>query len=147
MALDHFVADGDTTRFSVFAFINGCLNDNEDPHGYDSLSGACDDAKELAANYFGDWDHETDSGTLATPDLVITGPDGTEYVTRWIVRRVYDGEASYGEYLVTVETYEEEGETCRDCGDPLPDAGDGYAGRCGNCADAHESMRDQERES
>ncbi len=32
----------------------------------------------------------------------------------------------------------EDDEFCIDCGDVLDDAGDGYAGRCGNCADVHE---------
>ena len=145
MALDHFVADSDTTRFSVFAFVNGCLNDNDDPHGYDSLSGACDDAKELAQGYYGEAEVPgVGADTLATPDVIITGPDGTEYVTRWIVQSVYDGEVSPFQYLITVETYEEDTvDHCRDCGDPLPDAGDGYDGRCGNCADAYEAHREE----
>jgi hypothetical protein len=105
MALDHFVPDGGIARFSVQAFINGCMNDSESD-GYETLSGACDAAKELAETYFGEHDEETGSGTKSVPDVVITGPDGTEYVTRWLVYRVHEGEVSTAQHLVTVENYE-----------------------------------------
>jgi hypothetical protein len=46
-----------------------------------------------------------------------------------------------GALKVNVQTFCDEGvvyldaEKCRTCGEPLPEAGDGWDGECGNCAD------------